>query len=304
MFKRYPSLQSMQAFLQAARAGSFSSAARQLELSHSAVSQQVRTLEEFVGQSLFVRDGGRIALTDAGQLFVSMLSEGFEQIDRALSSVRERRTERPLTIDVDPELSQGWLASRLSTLRARLRDVLPGRDVVLLSTPRAEHTPFDRVDVALRYGYGEWGDCDSALLCRDRVIAVAAPALLARFAWTAPLSPACVLELPLLGYTRRSWILWLAAAGLPMLEPRAEMTFDNAANLLAAAIDGAGAGLARGLLAADALHAGRLIDLTGVAIPTQYNLYAVWRRDVAGPARHVTDAIRQLIDVTPSMTTV
>src|ERR1700712_1825818 len=58
MYKRYPSVQSMSAFIQAARSGSFSSAARKLDLTHSAISQQIRSLEEFIGQPLFVREGG------------------------------------------------------------------------------------------------------------------------------------------------------------------------------------------------------------------------------------------------------
>jgi LysR family transcriptional regulator, glycine cleavage system transcriptional activator len=98
MLKRYPSIQSMQAFLQAARVGSFSSAARQLSLTHSAISQQIRTLEEFVGQPLFVRESGRVVLTDAGVLFANQLADGFEQIDRALSSVKERTVKQSTSI--------------------------------------------------------------------------------------------------------------------------------------------------------------------------------------------------------------
>ena len=93
MLKRYPSIQSMQAFLQAARVGSFSSAARQLALTHSAISQQIRSLEEFIGQPLFARAGGRVMLTDAGTLFANQLSDA-EQIDRALSSVKGARPGR------------------------------------------------------------------------------------------------------------------------------------------------------------------------------------------------------------------
>ena len=81
MYKRYPSVQSMSAFIHAARSGSFSSAARKLDLTHSAISQQIRALEDFIGQPLFVREGGGSNLTDAGQLFASVLSDGLAQID-------------------------------------------------------------------------------------------------------------------------------------------------------------------------------------------------------------------------------
>lgn len=199
MYKRYPSIQSMHAFLQAARTGSFTKAAQQLDLTHSAISQQIRSLEEFIGQPLFVREAGGIVLTDAGQLFASMLTDGFGQVDRALSSVRNRRVPQTLIVDVDSELAQGWLNARLPQLLA----ALPGYQVMFLSTTRGERPSFERVDVSLRYGYGEWDDCEMAPICGDHVTAVAAPALLERHGVQAPLAPSAVMTLPLLGYTRR-----------------------------------------------------------------------------------------------------
>ena len=272
MYKRYPSVQSMNAFIQAARSGSFSSAARKLDLTHSAISQQIRSLEDFIGQPLFVREGGGSTLTDAGQLFASVLSDGLAQVDRALSSVKNRSIGQRLTLDVDSELAQSWLNPRLPHLLA----ALPDTEVVLLSMPRSDRSAFERVDLALRYGYGDWEDCEMAQICGDRVLAVASPELLERHGLQPPISPAQVLALPLLGYTRRSWIPWLDAAGLEPREPRAQVVFDNAANLIAAAEAGVGAGLVRGLLAADALRSGRLVALNDAQIAAHYNLYAVW----------------------------
>ncbi len=291
MFKRYPSIQSMQAFLQAARVGSFSSAARQLSLTHSAISQQIRTLEEFVGQPLFVRESGRVVLTDAGVLFANQLTDGFEQIDRALSSVKERTVKQSITLDVDPELAQSWLVARLPTLLG----ALTGTSLTVLSTPRHERSAFERVDMALRYGYGEWDGFENALICGDRLTAVGSPALLQERGLSLPLTAAQVLELPLLGYTKRSWIPWLAAAGMPAIEPDAVAVFDNAAGLIAAARAGVGAGLARGLLAADAVRDGSLIELTQVEIPTHYNLYAVWPREKAARVAPLLGVLRELV---------
>lgn len=279
MLKRYPSIQSMQAFLQAARVGSFSSAARQLALTHSAISQQIRSLEEFIGQPLFARAGGRVILTDAGTLFANQLSDGLEQIDRALSSVKGRTTGPSLRLDVDPELMR----------------TLDGTTLTVLSAPRHDRDAFDRVDVALRYGYGEWEGVDSALVCPDRLTAMAAPALLERYGLTAPLAPEQVLELPLLGYTKRSWIPWLEAAGLEPVEPETIAVFDNAAGLVATLASGLGAGLVRGLLAADARRDGRLVELCTIAIPTHYNLHAIWPRERHARVKPLIDAIGALV---------
>ena len=291
MLKRYPSIQSMQAFLQAARVGSFSSAARQLSLTHSAISQQIRTLEEFVGQPLFVREGGGVVLTDAGVLFANQLADGFEQIDRALSSVKERTVKQSITLDVDPELAQSWLVARLPALLG----ALAGTSLTVLSTPRYERSAFERVDIALRYGYGEWEGFENALICGDRLTAVGSPALLEARGLSLPLTAEQVLDLPLLGYTKRSWIPWLTAAGMPAVEPDAVAVFDNAAGLIAAASAGVGAGLARGLLAADAQREGRLVELTQVEIPTHYNLYAVWPREKAARVAPLIEVIRELV---------
>lgn len=290
MLKRYPSIQSMQAFLQAARVGSFSSAARQLALTHSAISQQIRSLEDFIGQPLFARVGGRVTLTDAGTLFANQLSDGLEQIDRAISTVKGRPAGPSITLDVDPELMQGWFPSRLPALV----DTLAGVSLTVLSAPRYDRFAFEHVDLALRYGYGEWEGVDSMLVCHDRLAAMAAPALLERHGLTLPLAPEQVLSLPLLGYTKRSWIPWLEEAGLAGVEPDTVAVLDNAAGLVAALGSGLGAGLARGLLAADARRAGRIVVLNEVELPTHYNLYAIWSRERADVVAPLVEAIGEL----------
>ncbi|MCP8687713.1 LysR substrate-binding domain-containing protein [Marinobacterium sedimentorum] len=295
MHKRYPSMQSMTAFLQAVRTGSFTRAARQLNLTHSAISQQIRTLEEFIGQPLFLREGGGIELTDAGRLFAQILPDGLAQVDRALSSVKHRKVVLKLTLDVDGELAPRWFNARLPQL---LR-VLPHHEVTLLASLHSDRISLERVDLSLRYGYGDWNDCEMALLCSDRVSPVAAPSLLAALGLEPPLTPAQLLQMPLLGYSRRAWIPWLEAAGLEAREPDTPLVFDSAANLLDAAEAGLGAALVRGLLCRDALEAGRLVPLTGIAITAHYNLYAVWPQGHGEKVAPLVNAIRQLADESP-----
>ncbi|WKV98781.1 LysR substrate-binding domain-containing protein [Pseudomonas sp. H22_DOA] len=223
-------------------------------------------------------------------MFASVLSDGLAQIDRALSSVKNRSVAQRLTLDVDSELAQSWLNPRLP----QLLDGLPDYEVTLLSMPRSDRSTFERVDLALRYGYGDWDDCEMTQICGDRVMAVASPELLERHGLQLPLSPVQVLQLPLLGYTRRSWIPWLDAAGMTPTEPTARVIFDNAANLIAAAEAGVGAGLVRGLLAADALRSGRLVALNEAQIAAHYNLYAVWPHGQAERVAPVVEVIKQL----------
>lgn len=229
-------------------------------------------------------------LTRAGSLFAGTLADGFTQIDRALEAIRHEDAARTLTISVDPELAQTWFNRRL----ARLLDGLPGCRLTVLSGSDTDRLLPERVDVALRYGYGEWTDCEVAPVCDDHVVAVASPDFALRWGLQPPFEPARLLRTPLLGYTRRSWNLWLSAADLEPVEPPTVALFDNVANLLAAAEAGIGAGLTRRLLAADALRENRLVMLTDTLIPTHYNLYAVWPRGCGERAAPVVNAIRDM----------
>lgn len=281
----------MLAFLHAARTGSFSRAALELNLTHSAISQQIRTLEEFLGQPLFVRGGRGSRLTDAGQIMARILPDGLTQIDQALSMAKNRNVPpKRLIIDVDSELAQSWLNPRLPTLLA----ALPGYEVLFQSVPRPEHPALTSADVSLRYGYGDWKDDEFVLICDDRVVAVAAPELLARHQLQTPVTPDDVQTLPQLGYTRRSWIPWRATAGLTPVEPDAVAVFDNVANLVAAAEAGIGVGLARSLLVHDALRDGRLVALSDATVQARYNLYAVWPRGRGERVAMVVETVRRL----------
>ena len=136
-------------------------------MTHSAISQQIRALEDFIGQPLFVREGGGSNLTTPGSVCQRVIGRA-AQIDRALSSVKNRSVAQRLTLDVDSELAQSWLNPRLP----QLLDGLPDYEVTLLSMPRSDRSTFERVDLALRYGYGDWDDCEITQICGDRVMAV------------------------------------------------------------------------------------------------------------------------------------
>lgn len=290
MLKRSPSLQSIRAFLQAADTGSFSQAARHLDLTHSAISQQIKGLEAFVGKPLFAREGSGVVLSGAGRILAGALADGLVQIDRALQAVKHDEVSRTLTISVDSELLQTWLNRRLPQLMGQLTDY---RLAIFSGTGTDRLLP-DRVDVALRYGYGQWTDCEVAPICDDHVVAVASPDFMARWKLKSPVEPARLLDLPLLGYTRRSWSLWLDAAHLEPIEPPTVALFDNVANLLAAAEQGVGVGLSRRLLVADALKDNRLIVPADTLIPTHYNLYAVWPRGYGERAAPVVEVMRAM----------
>lgn len=289
--KRYPSLQTLQSFLQVVDAGSVSAAARRMALTHSAVSQHISALEAYVGCRLFQRHKRGVSPNRAGLQLANTLTTSLDQIDQTLTLLQTHDTPDQLTITVGSELAQGWFNARLPQLLQRL----PDTRLTIRTGDGADYFQARPSGIALCYGYGEWTDREVAPVGKDTVVAVASPEFVTRHGITLPISPARLLELPLLGYTRRSWRLWLGAAGLEPEEPRAIASFDNVAHLLGAAEAGLGVGLSRRLLVVDRIRSGRLLILSPHAIPTQYNLYVTWPHHCADQAWPVVAAIRDLV---------
>ena len=204
--------------------------------------------------------------------------------------MKGRTTGPSLRLDVDPELMQGWLPARLPALMR----TLDGTTLTVLSAPRHDRDAFDHVDVALRYGYGEWEGVDSALVCRpaDRDGRAGAARTLradrAAHARTGARTAAARLYEAVVDSVARS-------GRAEPVEPDTIAVFDNAAETVATLASGAGAGLVRGLLAADARRDGRLVELCTIAIPTHYNLHAIWPRERHARVKPLVDAIGTLV---------
>ena len=151
--------------------------------------------------------------------------------------------KQSITLDVDPELAQSWLVARLPALLGGLA----GTSLTVLSAPRHDRSAFERADLALRYGYGEWDGFENALICGDRLTVVGSPGLLkarglerTMHAGTGARAAVARLHEALMDSVARR-------SGMPAVEPDAVAVFDNAAGLIAAASAGVGVGLARGL---------------------------------------------------------
>ena len=157
-----PSLQALRGFEAAVRAGSFSAAARELNVTHAAIAQHVRSLEAHLGQSLLVRDGRQMIPTEAGTSLAHDLSDGFAQIIAGVRSLEKVKTTSPVQVTLTPNFADNWLMPRLSDFWARYPDITlsitPSNDVVDLRR--------DNFDLAIRYGTGHWKGCESAFLVK------------------------------------------------------------------------------------------------------------------------------------------
>jgi LysR family transcriptional regulator, glycine cleavage system transcriptional activator len=112
-WKRLPPLTALRAFAAVAQSGSFSAAARALNVTHAAVAQQVRALEEHLDQPLVARDGRALALTAEGEQLAAALNDGFATMQRGIDALRATDGDRPLRISLTAGFAAQWLMPRL-----------------------------------------------------------------------------------------------------------------------------------------------------------------------------------------------
>ena len=254
-------LGTLPAFVAVARRGNLRAAADELHLTHSAVSQQIRLLEQQTGLQLFDRPGRRIVLNAAGQHLLHAAEQALAQLDAALhEAAATRQPDTLLRLTALPSFAQRWLLPRMGRWHAQQ----PRITLDLHSSQHLEDLPRNGFHAALRQGQAPWRGLQAEALMDSARIAVGSPAAAQRLAGRGP--PALAEE-PLLGNVQ-NWRDWFALDGLaPRINPVA--AFNDAGLMLQATEQGLGIALVRELLAADALVAGRLVRLSPRQLPKE-----------------------------------
>lgn len=289
--RRHLPLSSLRAFEAAARHGSFKQAASELGVTPTAVSHQIRALEESTGQALFRREVRKVALTEAGERLYPVLRDGFNAFEAALAEATgggAASKRREVTISATSAFTAKWLAPRVAGFQARH----PGIDLQLHASDATVDVAGNAVDIAIRYGRGPYPGALAEALFADRFAPVASPGLdvqgvgdLARiplisFAWTRPdpLNP--------------TWEAWHAAAGLPWRAPSGQLRFSDEGHAIQAALAGQGIALLSLELVADDLAAGRLVQPFGPQLPG--HVYHLVRSAAQAPSDEVGAAMAWL----------
>ncbi|MFX0545039.1 LysR family transcriptional regulator [Roseovarius sp. S1116L3] len=172
-WRTLPPLNALRAFAALAQTGSARGAGAALNVSHAAISQQVKALEAHMGLALVRREGRGLALTAEGQHLAEALDEGFGQIAQRVAMLTGADAERPLQISTTPQFAATWLMPRLRDFQARH----PGVDLMVHPSPqRADPAP-GGVDLAIRFGLGRWDGLEAELLVPTDIVVTAAPAL-------------------------------------------------------------------------------------------------------------------------------
>ncbi len=174
-WRSLPSLVALRAFAALAETGGFTAAGAALGVSHAAVSQQVRALEEWLGAPLVARGGGRrVELTPEGARLATALGGAFLDIRRAVDEILGAGADRPLQVTLTPAFAHAWLMPRL----AAFLQASPGVQIMLNPTQDVVALGPGGADVAIRHGHGGWAGVEAEWLAPAGFVIVAAPALI------------------------------------------------------------------------------------------------------------------------------
>lgn len=257
MSRRLPPLRALRAFEAAARHLSFVRAAEELHVTPSAVSQQIRLLEDSLGVPLFLRSP-TLTLTAAAVAALPALCDAFDRLERAVAGLRPPRQDGPLVVSVPPAYAARWLIPRLQHFERRH----PHLEVRLLATMRlVDFAAEDEIDLAIRYGSGDYPGLHVERLRDEHVVAVAAPAVVARLTTPADLLSATLMVNDAIAWDDSfpDWSRWLSDAGIVEPAPLRLRRFDDAGLMIGAALAGLGVALTWESLITDELASGRLV---------------------------------------------
>ena len=282
MTARLPSLNGLRAFEAAARHLSFTQAASELNVTQTAISHQIRRLEEELGIRLFIRKNRALALTPKARDYLPGVRAAFNDLRLATDRLLRKDDDHVLTVSTLASLAAKWLLPRLTAFQ----EAHPGIDVrITTSTALVDFRGGD-VDAAIRYGRGNWQGLRAEWLMADDFFPVCSPALLNG---KRPLkTPEDLRDHVLLHTSTNSddWRQWLTAAGLPSDISRQQgITFDLILMTVQAAIDGLGVAMGRTSYVQDDIAKGRLVVPFKISLPADAGFYLVSPQGVPEPPK-------------------
>jgi LysR family glycine cleavage system transcriptional activator len=293
MTASYPPLNALRAFEAAARRLSFTKAADDLDVTPGAISQQIKILEDYVGQPLFRRLGRAVELTDSARAALPLLREAFERVDDAVRQMRLPLRRERVSVSVAQSFASKWLVPRME----RFQVVHPNVQIWIAADMNLVDFAYADIDLAIRYGPGFYEGVISEKLMTEEVLPVCSPDLM---------SSGKPLKTPhdLVGHTLLhdsghendpscpDWQMWLAARNIHGANTNQGLRFNQSALVIDAAASGRGVALAKRAIAAADLQSGRLIaPFSGLADPVSF---AYWL--VRPKGRTMTPALKSFLD--------
>ncbi|SDG69287.1 LysR substrate-binding domain-containing protein [Propionivibrio dicarboxylicus] len=258
MAKRHlPPLNALRIFETAARARSLSEAARELGLTHGAVSRQIQLLEDWLGQPLFQKHGQRSVATDHARAFAAEISAAFDRIGDAAIRFGKTPHTRVLRINAQTTFAVRWLIPRLQGFHEKHPDI----EIAVATSNTGDAAQGQRVDVLIRrepLDRPEWRHFDALPLFEEQLRLVAAPDFVARTGLN-QLDDLRQVSFVTSETRVGEWERWLEALGIADLRPARFRRFDHYHVAVQAVIDGLGVGIGGFPTLGNELAQGRLV---------------------------------------------
>lgn len=274
MSARLPPLNPLRAFEAAARLGSVSSAARELNVTHGAISHQIRKLEASMQVTLLERGARRVKLTPHGAALLPSVSAAFGEIAAATLRMTRPSTGGDLVVSCVPALLSLWLLPRLT----RFTEQYPGIRLRLNASNDPAGVFDPDIDVCIRYGQGNWSACWVAHWSDLELFPVASPTLLNLRPLRAvrDLADHVILHAD----DGREWQTWLAAAKALELGKGPHHFMGDARLAMEAALHGNGIALGDTMTASSLMARGNLVAPFDLSVPAVDSFYVVCRNEV------------------------
>lgn len=270
---RFPPTAALRAFESAARHLSYTRAAAELHITQSAVSHQIRHIEQLWGLKLFQRRGRSLVLTDAGQSLAPIVRDFINRITNKLEELKPVEDRASLRVTLLQSFAFKWFVPRLGGFSQEH----PKVNVWISTTEDLVDFNMKQVDVGIRLGHGGWPGLYEVLIMREYVFPVCSPRFLRRV--TPPQNPADLLRYPLIYRNKADicprWRDWFADAGVKVKSLPKGSQFPDTSMAIQAAIDDFGIALARSAHVQDDLASGRLVKLFDVYSPSSVAYYFV-----------------------------
>lgn len=280
MNERLP-LHVLPTFAVAARLENLRATARQVHLTHGAVSQQIQLLEQAVGCALFDRRGRGLRLNAAGREMLAAVEPALQGLQQGVARARRAGASQTLRISVLPSFAHYWLLPRLPAFHEACADIALDIDASLA----LQDLSLRGFDAAIRIGGGQWAGLQAQRIAPGEVVPVASPAMARQWRETFERGG----DVPLLEHDVSPWREWFNAQRRPACG-RQQALFNDAGLLIRAAEQGFGIALTKRLLVQDAIDAGKLVALAAPCRLSDDDVYLAWPQ-----AAGLTPAVERLL---------
>lgn len=274
MLRKLPPLNALPCFEAAARHLNFSKAADELSVTPGAISRAIKHLEDQLDVPLFERATRSVRLTAVGERYARAVRDALDQLAVATAAATARHSNSTLNVSTSDGFAGKWLVPRLYRFHRAHGDI----DVRVSTTGKLTNFLGDGIDIAIRYGSGNYPGLTSEFLTSEEVFPVCSPRLLKG---AHPLHTPDDLRHHTLIHDSFpiDWATWLSSTGVEGMDPHSGLTFDSASFAVESAVQGEGVVLGRTMLVAADLAAGRLVRPFGHALKSFASFYVVYPPD-------------------------